>query len=57
MNAEPPAIVEPGVETEADFRRWVRDEFRHQRDMQAHTNAALELILKTLQAMEDADAE
>lgn len=48
----PPALIEKAPETEADFRKWVREEFAHQREMQKHTNAALELILKALKVDE-----
>jgi hypothetical protein len=53
MNAQPPAIVEPAPETEADFRKWVRDEFKFWRDVHRKHGETLELILATLKKDED----
>lgn len=48
-----PAIVAPAQESEAEFRKWVRDEFKHVRDMQKHTNETLETILRILKHDEE----
>jgi hypothetical protein len=51
MHSQPASVVI--VEAEAEFRAWVRAEFKHLREMQQHTNATLELILKTLKKDEE----
>lgn len=57
MDPLPPAIVQPAGETESEFRRWVRDEFMHLRELMQHNSAALELILKALKVDEERHGE
>lgn len=50
-----PAIVAPAQETDAEFRRWVREEFRHVREMQKHTHDVLDVILAYMKTVEKND--
>lgn len=53
MTATQLTVAPPPEETDAEFRQWVREEFRHVREMQKKTNEALDLILQVLKKDEE----
>jgi hypothetical protein len=53
MDPTPSAVIEQAPESEADFRRWVRDEFKFWREVHRKHGETLELILATLKKDED----
>lgn len=55
MNANPPAIVEQAPETDQEFRRWVREEFKHQRELHKAHGETLQLILEAMKKDEGDD--